>query len=76
MNTFQLSDLLPEKDINRLVPILERIAARKVDVSEGKRLIMEILKPREKELEEKGVLAEYLAWYLVAHASQAGGRKC
>lgn len=70
--TVVLSDLLPDGPLRKLVPILNMVYAGTLDVSAGKAKIMEVLEPHRESLLAKGVLAEYLAWYLVSHATQGG----
>lgn len=66
----KLSDLLPRKALKRLQPILARIAAGDLDLREGKDEIMKVLAPHKEDLLAKGVLDEYLAWYLVNLATR------
>lgn len=68
-----LKDLLSRGAINKLVPILNAIQDRVLDISAGKARIMEVLEPERDALLGKGVLAEYLAWWLVAAATRGGG---
>jgi hypothetical protein len=49
------------------------VASGKLDVSEGKKKILTLLEPHRTELEEKGVLADYLAWMLAGMAAKSGG---
>jgi len=49
---------------------MEKIRRGEVDVSSGKLMILELLRPIKNELESKGVLDEYLAWYLAFLATQ------
>lgn len=70
-----LKDLLLVEEVERLVPIMERIAEGHLDPSSGKLQMMEILWPLKNRLEEKGVVADYLAWFLVNQAIKIGGRR-
>lgn len=60
-----LSDLIPNGTIHKLLPVMDDIRSGRVDISLGKRTISEILAPLAPDLLAKGVLAEYLAWWLV-----------
>jgi hypothetical protein len=73
MRNVRLQDLLSDEVIRKIEPIMNSISSGKLDVSEGKKKILEILKPHRVELEQKGVLADYLAWMLAGMAAKSGG---
>lgn len=74
MRHVKLEDLLPRDVIKKLEPIMNDLSQGKLDDSAGKKRILAILEPQRADLEAKGVLADYLAWMLVALAAQSGGR--
>jgi hypothetical protein len=65
-----LSDLVGPAILKKIDPIMAKIKAKKLDLGEGKTKILEILQPIRDRLEAKGVLADYLAWYLTWLATQ------
>lgn len=65
-----LSDLVGLEILKKIDPIMAKIKAKKLDLGEGKEKILAILLPIKDSLEEKGVLADYLAWYLTWLATQ------
>jgi len=69
----QLQDLVSHATIRKLEPVMNDIAEGKLEISEGKKKIFEILKPEEAELLKKGVIPDYLAWMLAGRAAQSGG---
>lgn len=69
----KLEDLVSHAMIKKLEPVMNAISQGKVDVSEGKKQLLKILESERQELEEKGVLADYLAWMLAAMAAKSGG---
>lgn len=69
----QLGDLLPQKDLEKFVRIMNRIRTKKVDDIVGRKEIMALLEPLREELEKKGVLADYLSYVLLAKALQGEG---
>jgi hypothetical protein len=69
----QLQDLVSASVIKKLEPVMNGLQQGKIDVSDGKKKILEILEPERTQLLEKGVLADYLAWYLAATAAKSGG---
>lgn len=69
----KLEDLVSHSMIEKLEPIMNDIQKGKIDVSEGKKRLLELLEAERLELEEKGVLADYLAWMLAAMAAKSGG---
>lgn len=70
----KIGDLLPDDVLRELEPIMEDIASGTIDVSDGQKAILALLEPQRQDLLEKGVLADYLGWQLVAVAAQSGGR--
>lgn len=69
----KLADLVSHSMIQKLEPVMNSIQQGKVDVSEGKKQLLKLLEAERLELEEKGVLADYLAWMLAAMAAKSGG---
>lgn len=69
----KLSDLISAELIRKVEPIMNDIQQGKIDVSKGKKRILRLLEAERPELEEKGVLADYLAWVLAAAAAKSGG---
>lgn len=59
--------------IRRIEPVMNDIAQGKLDVAAGMKKLREILRDESLELEEKGVLVDYLAWVLASSAAQSGG---
>jgi hypothetical protein len=72
MRNVRLADLLSDETIRKLEPVMNDMAERKLDLSAGRKKIRAILEPEKEALEQKGVLADYLAWVLAA--AQGGGR--
>jgi hypothetical protein len=72
MRMVRLQDLLPTEVIDRLIPVMNQIQRRDLDISEGRRRILDILNERKEELLAKEVLPEYLSWFLVSKASEGG----
>lgn len=73
MRHVQLQDLVSLAVIKKLEPVMNGLQQGKIDVSEGKKKILEILEPERAQLLEKGVLADYLAWMLAGMAAKSGG---
>jgi hypothetical protein len=69
----KLEDLVSHSMIKKLEPVMNDIAQGKIDVSEGKKRLLKLLEAERRELNEKGVLADYLAWVLAASAAKSGG---
>jgi hypothetical protein len=69
----KIQDLLPQKAIDQVIPIMNRLQKNEINVSQGKEKILRVLEPHRQELLERGVVADYLAWYLAALATQGGG---
>lgn len=69
----KLADLVSHKMIKKLEPVMNEIQQGKIDVAEGKKRLLKLLEEERLELEEKGVLADYLAWMLAATAAKSGG---
>jgi hypothetical protein len=70
VRTMDLGTLLGPEMLEKIAPVMEKIRRGEVDVSSGKLMILELLRPIKNELESKGVLDEYLAWYLAFLATQ------
>ena len=70
----KMSDLLPGHVIDKLIPIMNRIQQGRLDLSAGRKQILALLTPLKAELEAKGVLDEYLSWWLVNAAVNWPGR--
>lgn len=73
MRNVQLQDLVSAALIKKLEPVMNGLQQGKIDVSEGKKKILQILEAERAQLLEKGVLADYLAWMLAATAAKSGG---
>lgn len=69
----RLQDLVSMEMIRRIEPVMNDIAQGKLDVAAGMKKLREILRDESLELEEKGVLVDYLAWVLASSAAQSGG---
>lgn len=69
----KLRDLVSDEVIRQLEPVMNDIAEGRLDTGKGQRKLLEVLKPHAQDLEQKGVLADYLAWVLAAAAAQGGG---
>lgn len=61
MKTITMSEILTDEQCAEIVTILKTAEDGKVV-----RAIVDYLKPFRKQLEDKGVLPEYLAWFLYA----------
>lgn len=70
VRTMDLGTLLGTEMLGKIAPIMEKIRRGEIDVSSGKLMILELLRPIKNELESKGVLDEYLAWYLAFLSTQ------
>lgn len=67
--SMSLRDLLPDTTIKKLVPILNRITVGR-DLNQGRLALSKLLAPHEAELLEKGVVKDYLVYYLLHLALQ------
>lgn len=74
MRTVKLGDLVSMETMRKLEPVMNDMAQGKLNLSDGRKKLREILEAEKAELEQKGVLADYLAWVLAAAATQGGGR--
>lgn len=72
MRTVRLSDFLSAETLEKVAKVMNEIHAGKLDISKGQREILSLIEPERAALLDKYVLAEYLAYYLAAAASQPG----
>jgi len=70
----RLSDLLPSDVIDKLIPLMNQIQEKRLDISAGQKKILALLAPHREELERKGVLDAYLSYWLVNYAVNGPGR--
>ncbi len=66
----RLGDLLPSGVIEEVFRDMNDRLERGQSLGDVQKAVVVTLEPRRKELEDKGVLAEYLAWFLVMRASE------
>lgn len=70
--SMRLMDLLPEKTIRKLVPVLNDIQKSGQHGKLAHDRVLEILEPHRVDLLAKDVLPEYLAYVLLAHIQRGG----
>ena len=73
MRQVKLGDLLSEKALKELAPIMNKIQKGDLDAMAGYQEISKKLEPYKSDLERKGVLHQYLAYVLVHISMQHGG---
>lgn len=73
MRMVRLKDLLPEKVLDKLAPLLNAVGTGRSDPLKAKNAIVALLDPLRADLEAKGVLVEYLAYYLLHLALRGPG---
>jgi hypothetical protein len=71
MRQASLGELLPEPVLKKLPPVMNRIRDGKLDAISGRKELAAILEPERANLLAKGVLLEYLAYYLI-HIALSG----
>ena len=73
MRYVKLTDLLPDQVLKKLAPLMNRIGEGRMDPIEGRKALTVLLEPERADLEKKGVLVEYLSYFLLYAAQMGGG---
>lgn len=66
-----LSDLLPNKILKKLPAIMNGIKNGTVDFESAKKKLSDLLAPEEAQLLAKGVVKDYLVYYLINMSQQS-----
>jgi hypothetical protein len=68
-----LRELLPDAVLAKLPPILNGLARGTMGFTEAQKKLSALLEPEEAQLLEKGVVKDYLVYYLISMSQQSPG---
>lgn len=68
-----LRELLPDAVLTKLPPIMNGLASGTMGFAEAKKKLSALLAPEEAQLLAKGVVKDYLVYYLISMSQQSAG---